>query len=565
MLLNLHIKNLALIEELDVDFSEGLNIMTGETGAGKSIIIGSIELALGGKVDRGFLRENTEESLVELFFHISDHQTKELEKLGIFAEDGEVVLSRRITDTRAVNKINGENVPASKLRQAATHLMDIHGQHEHQSLLNKKKQLEILDKFAGESLDDPKKLLKAVYTEYCSLKKELEESASDSESRARELAFLSFEASEIEEAALVPGEDLLLEEEYKRLTHGRKIMEAVSEVHHLCGYEDYSSAGEQIGKAFRTLCTVTAYDDKLNGIADQLGTIDSLLNDFSREISEYIDSFDFSEERLHELEERLNLINKLKAKHGKTIEKILEVKAEKEARIEALENYDAYVENLQKRITQLQEKIAMHCGQISKIRKAAAVKLSEEIRNHLAELNFLDVRFEIGLSQLEDFTSNGSDETEFMIAVNVGESLKPLAKVASGGELSRVMLALKTVLADKDEVESIIFDEIDTGISGRTAQKVSEKMSLIGRSRQVICITHLPQIASMADAHYLIEKTVNGQTTTTGIRRLKREEEVNELARMLGGVEITEKVLENAQDMKNQAQFYKRQKLEAEN
>ena len=557
MLLNLHIKNLALIEELEIDFAEGFNVMTGETGAGKSIIIGSIELALGGKVDRGFLREGTEESLAELIFSVSEEQAKALELLGITVEDGEVILSRRITGTRSINKINGETVPVSKLREVAVHLIDIHGQHEHQSLLQKKKQLEILDKFAGSALEEPKKNLKTVYQEYCTLKKELEESASDSEARARELSFLTFEVEEIEQAALTVGEDESLEEEYKKLTHGRKIMDAVSEVHQLCGYESYDSAGESIGKAFRTLCGVTAYDDALHGLCDQLGTIDSLLNDFSRDLSEYMNHFDFSEERLLQLEERLNLINKLKLKHGKTIEKILEVKQEKQDRIEKLENYDLYLEKLQKNLMKAKDQTEQLCGQISEIRKAAAEELAKRITEHLAELNFLDVRFQIQLDRVENYSANGFDETEYLIAVNVGEPLKPMAKVASGGELSRVMLALKTVLADKDEVESIIFDEIDTGISGRTAQKVSEKMELIGKSRQVICITHLPQIASMSDAHFLIEKSVQGQMTTTGIRRLKANEEVEELARMLGGVEISEKVLENARDMKNQAMALK--------
>ena len=557
MLLNLHIKNLALIEELEVDFKDGLNIMTGETGAGKSIIIGSIELALGGKVDRGFLREGTEESLVELLFSVSDNQAKEIENLGIPVEDGEVILSRRITGSRAVNKINGETHPASKLREVAAHLFDIHGQHEHQSLLQKKKQLEILDKFAGDALYGPKADLKVSYQEYCRLKKELEESNSDSEARARELSFLTFEVEEIEEAALVPGEDEELEDAYKKLTHGRKIVDAVSEVSGLCGYESYDSAGESIGKAFRTLCGVSAYDENLNGLCDQLGTIDSLLNDFARDLADYMDSFDFSEERLSQIEDRLNLINKLKMKHGKTIEKILEVKAEKEERIEKLQNFDLYLEKLQGELAKAETQTEKLCAEISKIRSEAAAELSKKITEHLAELNFLDVRFEIQLEKLEHYSANGYDESEYLIAVNVGESLKPLAKVASGGELSRVMLALKTVLADKDEVESIIFDEIDTGISGRTAQKVSEKMALIGKNRQVICITHLPQIASMADTHFLIEKSVQGQSTITGIRKLKAAEEVEELARMLGGVEITDKVLENAQEMKSQAHSLK--------
>lgn len=557
MLTNLHIKNLALIEELEVDFSEGLNVMTGETGAGKSIIIGSIELALGGKVDRGFLREGTEESLAELVFSVSENHEKELEALGIRPEDGEVILSRRITENRAVNKINGETVPASRLREAAQYLMDIHGQHEHQSLLQKKKQLEILDKYAGEGLTEPGAELKKIYQEYISLKKELAESRSDEEERARELAFLVFEAEEIRAAALVPGEDEALEEEYKKLTNGRKIMDAVAEAHALTGSTSYEGAGEAVGKAYRSLASVAGYDEKLQSLWEQLGTIDSLLNDFSRDLSEYMDGFDFSPERLSQIEERLNQVNKLKAKHGRSIEKVLEVLKEKEERLEKLQNYDLYLEKLEADVEKAENEVERLCSEISKIRQKAAEELSLQITGHLQELNFLDVRFSIQLGRLPQYSANGYDETEYLIAVNVGESLKPLAKVASGGELSRVMLALKTVLADKDEVDSIIFDEIDTGISGRTAQKVSEKMALIGKSRQVICITHLPQIASMADAHYLIEKKVQGQTTATGIRKLTPDQEVEELARMLGGVEITDKVLENAQEMKRQAKELK--------
>lgn len=564
MLLNLHIKNLALIGELEIDFSDGLNIMTGETGAGKSIIIGSIELALGGRIERGFLREGTKESLAELIFSVSDHQAEELEKMGVKTEDREIILSRRILGGRSVNKINGETVPLSMLREVSSHLIDIHGQHEHQSLLLKKKQLEILDKFAGEVLENPKRELKSVYKEYSRLKNELAENVSDREERARELAFLTFEVQEIEEASLIAGEDELLEEEYKKLIHGRSIMEAVAEARELCGYESFSGAGETVGKAFRSLCGAAVYDEDLKGLCEQLGTIDSLLNDFSRDLCEYSDKVDFSEERFHEIEERLNLINKLKIKHGKTIEQILQSKKEKEERIEKLENYDLYIEKLEKQLQNAKQETERLCSVLTDIRQKAASELSQKITAHLGELNFLDVRFQISLEKTEGFSVNGWDETEYLIAVNVGEPLKPLAKVASGGELSRVMLALKTVLADKDEVESVIFDEIDTGISGRTAQKVSEKMALIGRNRQVICITHLPQIASMADAHYLIEKCVTGQTTTTGIRRLTPEEETAELARMLGGVEITEKVMENARDMKQQAQLLKSQKFQSE-
>ncbi|MGN0334619.1 MAG: DNA repair protein RecN [Lachnospiraceae bacterium] len=556
MLLNLHVKNLALIEELDVNFTEGLNILTGETGAGKSILIGSVELALGGKIDRDFLRKGTEESLAEIIFSVSDKQAEEIEKMGFTVEDGEVILSRKITANRSVNKVNGETVPVSRLREISSHLIDIHGQHEHQSLLQKKKQLEFLDEFASDALTGLKKELRISYDRYCSLKKELEQSSQDADARAREQAFLEFEVAEIAEANLVIGEDELLEEEYRKLSHGRKIMEAVTEVDSLCGYED-SSAGDLIGRALRTLMSVTVYDEELSGMSEQLRTIDSLLNDFQRDLSSYEQEFGFSEEHLYETEKRLNLINQLKTKHGSTIEKILQAGQEKEKRIEKLQNYEFYLEKLQNSFEEAQSEVERLSLEISAVRKKYAKELSERVRSHLADLNFLDVRFEAVLHKLDDYSANGYDEAEYLIAVNVGEPLKPLVKVASGGELSRVMLALKTVLADKDDVETVIFDEIDSGISGRTAQKVSEKMSLIGRSRQVICITHLPQIASMADSHYLIEKKVSGKNTITNIRKISGSEETQELARMLGGVEITEKVLENARDMKKQADAFK--------
>lgn len=413
-----------------------------------------------------------------------------------------------------------------------------------------------MDDFAGEELEDLKKRLKAAYEIYCKLKKEIEENSLDEETRSRELDFLRFEIQEIQEAALIPGEDRLLEEEYQKLSHGRKILEAVTEAHTLCGYEE-AQAGEKIGHALKALAGVCSYDEKLGEFSIQLETIDSLLNDVARELWNYEQDFDYSEQRLHETEQRLNQINQLKMKYGADIEKILKAKEEKEARAEQLENYESYLQDKKAQYEKQQEQVEMFCCKISEIRRKKAGEFSQKVSTHLADLNFQDVRFQVALKQMDTYTDNGFDEPEYEIAFNVGESLKPLAKVASGGEMSRVMLALKTVLADQDEIQTVIFDEIDTGISGRTAQKVSEKMALIAKNRQVICITHLPQIASMADAHYFIEKSIEQTTTKTSIRKLEEEEMVMELARILGGVEITEKVIENAKDMKKQADQWK--------
>ena len=555
MLQNLHVKNLALIDETEVEFGPGLNILSGETGAGKSIIIGSINLALGEKVQKEMLRDNGESALVELIFFVEDADTIEaIRALDIEMEDDTVILSRKITGGRAIGRINGEAVSASKMKAVASLLIDIHGQHEHQSLLSKKKHLEILDTFAKESLGDKKEKLAQCYQEYRKLKDELEHANLDGEERARELSFLEYEVKEIEDAQLTVGEDEELEAVFRKYSNGKKIMDAVGAANAATS-EDDESASERIGRALRELSSVSAYDERVKEMEEQLTEIDNLLSDFNHELASYLSDEEFDEETFYETEKRLDLINHLKSKYGNTIADILKYGEEKAERITVLNDYDAYLAGLQKNVSEKEKQLEQLSRKVSDIRKKESKKLTESIKNALLDLNFLDVQFMMEFAET-DYTANGIDDAQFLISTNPGEPVKPLGKVASGGELSRIMLAIKTVMAS-DKIGTLIFDEIDSGISGSTAQMVSEKMNALGRSHQIICITHLPQIAAMADSHFLIEKSVENQATVSKIHKLTDEESVEELARMLGGVEITDTVLENAREMKQMAYMKK--------
>lgn len=557
MLQNLHVKNLALIDETEVEFSNGLNILTGETGAGKSIIIGSINLALGQRVPKEMLKENGEPALVELIFSVDDEKVKaKLEELDIEAEDDMVILSRKISSGKAVARINGEAVSASALKEVASLLIDIHGQHEHQSLLSKKKHLDILDAYAKQELADCKDKLSLAFGEYKKLKEAWNTSNVDAEERNRELSFLEFEIKEIEEAALKIGEDEELEEQFKRFSHGRKIMEAVSYAKEAIDGQG-ESASELIGRALREISAVSSYDKQVEELENQLMEIENLMHDFNHELSSYISDADFDEQTFRMVEYRLDIINRMKSKYGNSIESILKVYEEKCERVAVLNDYDAYLSKLSVSLQAKEKEVKALCEEISEIRKKNANNLCEAITQALQDLNFLDVEFMMEFGEPAAYSANGFDEPEFMISTNPGEPVKPLGKVASGGELSRIMLAIKTVMADADEIESLIFDEIDSGISGRTAQMVAEKMNVLGRNHQIICITHLPQIAAMADAHYLIEKKVENNETHSNIFKLNDEDSVHELARMLGGVEITDAVVKNAQEMKELARMKK--------
>lgn len=559
MLLNLQVKNLALIEQAEVAFGDGLNVLTGETGAGKSIILGSINLALGAKVPKDFVRDESKDAFVELLFYVEEEsQLQALRELEVSVEDGQVILSRKITNGRSISRVNGETVPAATLKKIAEILIDIHGQHEHQSLLHKKKHLEILDEFGKDSLEELKGELKGLYRDYQIRQEALDAFAIDEEEKNKEIDFLKFQIEEIIDAGLKIGEEEDLEQSYKKLNHSKKIMEAIGSVQQLTGYESHESAGSLIGMAVKELQEVTEYDETLSDMNTMLLDIDALLNDFGREVSSYLNGMEFEGESFAEIEERLNLIRKLEGKYGNTIELVLENLAKKEERLSQLQHYEEELENKKQKLAETKKALKELSLEITKIRKMCAKELENEIRQSLEDLNFLQVAFEISFKELEDFTALGLDEIEFLISTNPGESVKPLGMIASGGELSRIMLAIKTVLAKKDHIDTLIFDEIDVGISGRTAQKVSEKLAWVSSSHQVICITHLAQIASMADKHFVIEKQVENAGTITKIRELENEQQVEEIARILGGTAITDTTRESALEMKRMASEYKK-------
>ena len=554
MLQSLHVKNLALIDETEVTFGGGLNILTGETGAGKSIIIGSINLALGAKADKEMIRSGAEYALVELVFTVEDPaQIKAIQEMEFSLEEGQLILQRKIMENRSQCKVCGETVTAKQLRQLSEILIDIHGQHEHQSLLKEAKQLEILDAYAGSGFSEKKERLCGMYRKYRDKRRELSENETDEETRRRECSLAEFECREIEEAALVPGEDEEVERAYQRMSNARKIEAAAVSAHALCGYEN-SGAGSVIARAIREIRSVSPYDETLREYEKQLLDIDSLLNDYNRGMAEYLSGLEFDEGLFEQTEARLNLLNRLKSKYGNTLEEVLAYRQRALETLEKYQDYDAYRAALEKETAALKEEAIALAEEISGLRRENAKTLSEKMRGALEDLNFGQAVFEIQVeSEEERLSENGFDKVRFLISTNPGEPVRELSQVASGGELSRMMLALKTHLADKDEIGTLIFDEIDTGISGRTAWKVSEKTGILAKGHQLICITHLPQIAAMADTHFVIEKQVEDNRSITRIRELGQEESVEELARMLGGDVITESAIKNAQEMKELA------------
>ena len=551
MLQNLHVKNMALIDEVEIELQSGLNILTGETGAGKSIIIDSIGFALGEKADKNLVRNPDEASLVELTF-VEENKTilHALSEAQIEVEDGVIILSRKISNGRTIAKINGESVPASKLKEIASLLIDIHGQHEHQSLLHASKHLNFLDEFAKNEIGTLKDELAKAYTSYRQIQKELEEGSLDQESRARELSLLEYELHEIESANLKTGEDEELETEYRKIGNSKKIIEALQEVSQLMGER---GAADAVARSVRELMSVSALDEDMGSLCDQISDIEQLISDFGRDLSGYIDALEYDEERVSFVEKRLDELNHLKAKYGTSIDAVIASMQERQQRIDKLLNYAEYEQNLKAEYEKARQDLEGLCQRLSDIRHAAGEQFKQQMVAALSDLNFLDVRFDLDFQSLDHFTGDGFESMEFLISTNPGAPLRKLKDIASGGELSRIMLAFKSILASQDEIDTLIFDEIDTGISGRTAQMVSEKMNVIAKNHQVICITHLPQIAAMADAHFFIEKNVIDNSTVTDIHLLDQEESIAELGRMLGGVEVTETVLQSAREMKELA------------
>ncbi len=558
MLQSIHVKNLALIEETELEFGEGFNIITGETGAGKSLLIGSVNLALGGKFEPSSLRKGADNGLVELVFYSEDEKVAtKLNEMDIPMEDGQIILTRKLSSGKSSCRINGETVTVKQVQELAEELIDIHGQHEHQSLLKKSKHLEILDAYGDDKTAPVLKEIKTVYEEWKAAKQELEDNDKDRSGIEREKSLLEFECNEIEAAALSSGEDVALEQRYRIMSNSKKIMEALGETYSCTSSDSDMGSAASVGQALRSISSVVSYDDRLSGLEAQLRDIEALINDFNRELSSYLSDYEFEDSEFAEVTERLDLLNELKRKYGRTIDEVLDYLNDSREKLLKYQNFDAYIDGLKAKEAESFNKLLKLCDELSDIRKKLAVELEEKLKAALVNLNFLTVEFSIDIKKNDKPGVKGADDIEFLISTNPGEALKPLGAVASGGELSRIMLAIKTVLARKDHIDTLIFDEIDSGISGRTAWKVSEQLGLLGREHQVLCITHLPQIAAMADVHFVIEKNADDDSTRTIIKRIEGDESISELARLLGSDEESEAALTNARDMKQKAADYK--------
>lgn len=560
MLSYLHIKNIAIIKELEMDFHSGLNILTGETGAGKSILLGSIQFVLGKKMSKDFIRNGEKEALVECIFHVEEPNDEKknihnlLEKQGICIDEQGIILSRKTTSNgRSVFRINNEIVRVDIVKKLASNIIDIHSQHEHQSLLHQPRHIHLLDRFADQETKNQLEEYKKEYKEFQQLKLSLQSDMVDDEKRKREIAFLEFEISEIENADVKISEDKKVQEEYDELKHLRKVFEVLHQTKERIDGE--TDIGSYISSALYELHKVENSDENIRQFVHQLESVEDILSDVNRGIARYIDDCEFDEERFRSCEERINIINNMKMKYGDTVEVIHEALKEKKEIHTSLLHFEENQRQFKEKYTKLESQLQSLATKISKARKKTAKYLSEELTNSLQELELKDAGIYIQVEKEETLQMTGNDKVQFLIKTNHGEEYKPLDKIASGGELSRVMLALKSVLAEHDGVDTLIFDEIDTGISGKTANKVGMKMSELGRKRQLICITHLPQIAAMADAHYRIQKEKVDQKTETTIVALEEQDSINEIARMIGGDHITDAVLHSVAEMKERKEL----------
>ena len=558
MLQSLTIKNLALIDTLEMEFTEGLNILTGETGAGKSVLIGSVNLALGEKADASVIRDGAKEALIEMVFTVEEEAVlSAIRDMDLpVEEDGQIILQRRILPNRSVAKVSGESVTLKQLRQLAALLINIHGQNDQLSLLDASAQTALLDGLAGEAAEEEKSAVAKAYRAMTEIQKELEGMSTDARTRQREADLIRYEIAEIDEAALTEGEDEALEAAFRKGANAMKITEAFGRAAGLLG-EEADGALSRIGQAARLLTPLTRADERIEDFCTQLTDAEDILRDAVHEMDAYLSEDSFDEETLAAQEKRLNLINRLKEKYDAAqggIPAILSYRDERETALAALEDFEAYREAQLKKADTYREEALAAAKRLGDLRRKAASSLSEKLKEALLDLNFAEADVEIEVrSDPNQLTVAGCDSVTFLICTNPGERLKPLSKIVSGGELSRIMLGLKTVLSGESESMAMIFDEIDAGISGKTAWKVSSKLGMLAADRQVICITHLPQIAAMADTHFLIHKELSGERAVTRIRLLSEEETTDEIARLISTDDISDTARKSAAEMRAEA------------
>ena len=547
---------------MSLELHENLNILTGETGAGKSMLIDSINFALGGRVSKSIIRRGEKSAFVELLFdnHNQDVHHK-LEEIGVDKEGEHILISRKLYETgRTIYKINGQTVTRKMLKEISVMLLDVHGQHEHQSLLDPSKHVNLLDKFGGKSLAQNLVQLGMIYEDYILLEKELEHLMGDDKTRIQMIDILQFQIKEIKEAALKVGEDKTLMEEMKILGNVEKIKVNLQEAYGYIHNEDREAMGVigALGEAIRAISNIADISHELEQIYKDLQNIEVQLWEVIPDIRTLNEEMDYEPEALFEIQQRLDLIYTLKRKYGDTIEEILSHYAKLKDDLDTLENSDEKREEVSLKMKALEEQMTKICKQISQVRIEKAKEISIRIEKELHDLQIENAKFEIKVTPRAKINRNGIDDVEFMISTNIGEPMQSLGKIVSGGEMSRIMLALKTILADVDDISTLIFDEIDTGISGRTAQKVAEKLAIIAKKHQVICITHLPQIAAMSDYHYLIEKSIDNSRPNTHVSLLNQEKLIEEISRLMAGATITSTTIQNAKEIKKMAVDFKK-------
>ncbi|MFU2416896.1 DNA repair protein RecN [Peptacetobacter sp. AB800] len=559
MILEIYMKNCALVEELRLTIDKNLNILTGETGSGKSIIIDALGLCLGNKYDKSFLRKGTDKGFVETVFYSENENLKRImSENDIDMEDGIITIARVIySDGKSTARVNGRTVKLSLLKEIVSYLIDVHGQHQNQLLFDPSRHLKFIDAFAGETIVDAKMEYKELYSEYSKVKSELLRlnDNKDEMEIQREIDLLKFQIDEIEAANLNP-------EEYEELIQKRDVFRNSEKIFNNLNvsyeaiHNSEINAIDIVGRVVSELSSIASFDKKIGDIYNEVERIMYELQDLSGEIRDYKDSINFEPYELEQIEIRLNDINNLRRKYGDTIEDIFNFHEKISKRLYDILNRDEEKERLKEKLESIEEELYKKSEVLTEIRKEQAEKMAALLIEELDSMDMKNVRFCTEFSD-RDFTAEGRDFAEFMISFNVGEDLRPISKVASGGEISRFMLAFKTILADTDEIETLVFDEIDTGISGIAAQNVGEKLSDIATKKQIICITHLPQIAANADTHYCIEKKTDGERTFTVVEKLDADGRKREISRLISGKQITEKTIEHAKEILSLAEEYK--------
>lgn len=537
MVTTLHIKNVGIIDDLSLDLNEGFNVLTGETGAGKTLIIGSLAILAGGRFSKEMIRNGEEFSFVEANFYCPDNE---------LAIDNNIIVSREIhLNGRNSCKINGRLVTVNELKEFMSKILDIHGQHDSQLILNPMQHIIYLDKFIGKELEDNLNKYKVKLAEYNTLKQELKNTYGEDQEKERRLDLLRYQYNEIEQANLKENEEEELEEKHKMMQNAEKLKDNLCEVDN----ELNENAVVAISNAIRSLEKIqdcgSKYTEKLSILKSSYYDIQEL----ARDLSYMREDVNFDEEERNQIENRLDLIYSLKRKYGNTISEILKYSSKVEEEIHKIENLDEYHKKIKAKINVLKQELLEIANNMTNTRKKYAKELSTKINKELKDLEMPNARFEIQVDTADKFYETGIDEVEFMICTNIGEELKPLVKIASGGEMARIMLAIKNVLADVDEVSTLVFDEIDTGISGKASKVVAEKMKSIAKSHQVICITHLPSIAAKGDHNYYISKQTKENKTYTQIKKLSEEETIEEIARISSG-EVTEIAKAHAQELR---------------